>query len=48
MSRKKKNYHKKKQDHSPEIAKEKSSLNLYILITMTVLGAFSVIYFSSK
>jgi hypothetical protein len=50
MSRKKKNYHKKNKGakNTQEEVKTKSSLNLYILIGMTIIGAFSIIYLSSR
>lgn len=50
MSRKKKNYHKKNREvKNPKgEVKSKSSLNLYILIGMTIIGAFSIIYLSSR
>ncbi|EQC51234.1 hypothetical protein [Bacteriovorax sp. DB6_IX] len=49
MSKKKKNYHKKnKNQQVQQDVKTKSSLNLYILIGMIVVGAASIIYLSSK
>jgi len=48
MGKKKKNYHKKNRVAKDQnVVNEKSSLNMYILIGMTVIAAFGIFYFSS-